>query len=235
MHHSRLFKQQGIDLQHNRRRTKHKNHVRSSPSLYSRPRTMESKLNPRDCNGLRHLPRGLCGRHSWYNQCWKQGRNRTQTETSHNQSINMARHTRPELSNTKIRDSPFDKTTHTDWDHPKYWRSYTLHTRQNVNHLGMRLDSKITFSKQIKHATTKAGKTKKQLSCLMANIGGPTYSCTGAGHGRKQSSGKKVKISTGSPTNIGFENYVRIPHSIGSRCPRHSRSGAYRSHHKRKA
>lgn len=48
---------------------------------------------------------------------------------------------------------------------------------------------------------------------------------------RESKQGKKSKFSTRSPTNISFENYVRIPHIIGSRCPRHSRSGANRSNH----
>lgn len=50
----------------------------------------------------------------------------------------------------------------------------TLHTKQCVNYLGIRLDPKMTFSNQIQHAATKSAKITAQLSRLMANIGGPT-------------------------------------------------------------
>lgn len=49
----------------------------------------------------------------------------------------------------------------------------TITTKTSVKYLGIRLDSKLTFSSQIKYTTTKAAKVTAQLSSLMANIGGP--------------------------------------------------------------
>lgn len=49
----------------------------------------------------------------------------------------------------------------------------TISTKKVVNYLGMRLDSKLTFSHQIQYATIKASKITSQLSRLMANVGGP--------------------------------------------------------------
>lgn len=46
-------------------------------------------------------------------------------------------------------------------------------TKSCIKYLGMRLDTKLTFFKQIEYATTKAAKITAQLSRLMANIGGP--------------------------------------------------------------
>lgn len=48
-----------------------------------------------------------------------------------------------------------------------------ISTKKSVNYLGIRLDSKLTYSDQITYATTKAAKITAQLSRLMANIGGP--------------------------------------------------------------
>lgn len=49
----------------------------------------------------------------------------------------------------------------------------TIPTKTSVNYLGIRLDSKLTYSNQIQYATNKAAKITAQLSRLMANIGGP--------------------------------------------------------------
>lgn len=48
-----------------------------------------------------------------------------------------------------------------------------LSTKKTVNYLGVRLDPKLTYMNQIRHATTKAAKITGQLSRLMANVGGP--------------------------------------------------------------
>lgn len=48
-----------------------------------------------------------------------------------------------------------------------------IRTKEAVTYLGMRLDTKLFFSSQIKHATNKATEITSQLSRLMANIGGP--------------------------------------------------------------
>lgn len=52
----------------------------------------------------------------------------------------------------------------------------TLTTMKYVKYLGIRLDSKLTYSEQIKYAANKASKITGQLSRLMANIGGPIAS-----------------------------------------------------------
>lgn len=49
----------------------------------------------------------------------------------------------------------------------------TIKTQQSIKYLGVRLDSKLTYSAQIRHASIKAAHTVAQLSRLMANIGGP--------------------------------------------------------------
>lgn len=49
----------------------------------------------------------------------------------------------------------------------------TMKTQKSIKYLGVRLDSKSTYSAQIRHASTKAAKTVGQLSRLMANVGGP--------------------------------------------------------------
>ncbi|XP_073831444.1 uncharacterized protein [Musca autumnalis] len=46
-------------------------------------------------------------------------------------------------------------------------------TKQSVKYLGMRLDSKLTYTKQIEYATNKAAEITSQLSRLMPNTGGP--------------------------------------------------------------
>lgn len=46
-------------------------------------------------------------------------------------------------------------------------------TKKVVKYLGIRLDSKLTYSAQINYATNKAAQITAQLSRLMANIGGP--------------------------------------------------------------
>lgn len=46
-------------------------------------------------------------------------------------------------------------------------------TKKTVNYLGIRLDSKLTFSAQIDYASMKATVITAQLSRLMTNIGGP--------------------------------------------------------------
>lgn len=46
-------------------------------------------------------------------------------------------------------------------------------TKRSIKYLGIRLDTKLTYAEQIRHATTKASKITAQLSRLMANIGGP--------------------------------------------------------------
>lgn len=51
-----------------------------------------------------------------------------------------------------------------------------IRTTKSINYLGIRLDSKLTFSNQIKYATTKAAQTTAKLSRLMANVGGPLQS-----------------------------------------------------------
>lgn len=51
-----------------------------------------------------------------------------------------------------------------------------ISTTNSLKYLGIRLDSKLTFSNQIKYATTKAAKITAQLSRLMANVGGPLQS-----------------------------------------------------------
>ncbi|GBP00747.1 Putative 115 kDa protein in type-1 retrotransposable element R1DM [Eumeta japonica] len=51
-----------------------------------------------------------------------------------------------------------------------------LTTKTSVNYLGMRLDPKLTFARQIEYATQKAAKITTQLSRLMANVGGPLQS-----------------------------------------------------------
>lgn len=48
-----------------------------------------------------------------------------------------------------------------------------INTSRFLNYLGIRLDTKMTFSNQIKYAADKAARTVSQLSRLMANIGGP--------------------------------------------------------------
>lgn len=48
-----------------------------------------------------------------------------------------------------------------------------IRTKRFVNYLGIRLDSKLTFSEQVHYAAGKATKITGQLSRLMANIGGP--------------------------------------------------------------
>lgn len=49
----------------------------------------------------------------------------------------------------------------------------TISTKKFINYLGMRLDSKLTFSPQINYVTKKASEITTQLSRLMANLGGP--------------------------------------------------------------
>lgn len=48
-----------------------------------------------------------------------------------------------------------------------------IRTTKSLKYLGIRLDPKLTYMNQIKHAANKAGKITAQLSRLMANIGGP--------------------------------------------------------------
>lgn len=52
--------------------------------------------------------------------------------------------------------------------------SSTIFTQKAANYLGVRLDCKLKYWAQIKHAATKAGKATASLSRLMANVGGPT-------------------------------------------------------------
>ena len=47
----------------------------------------------------------------------------------------------------------------------------TLTTRKVISYLGIRLDLRLTFWAQIRHAATKATKITSLLSGLMANIG----------------------------------------------------------------
>lgn len=49
----------------------------------------------------------------------------------------------------------------------------TMKTQRSIKYLGVRLDSKLTYSVQINYAATKAAQIITQLSKLMANIGGP--------------------------------------------------------------
>lgn len=49
-------------------------------------------------------------------------------------------------------------------------------TKTSTKYLGIRLDPKLTYSKQIEYATTKAAKVTSQLGRLMANVGGPLAS-----------------------------------------------------------
>ena len=46
-------------------------------------------------------------------------------------------------------------------------------TKNSIKYLGVRLDSKLTYSEQIEYATARAARITTQLSRLMANIGGP--------------------------------------------------------------
>lgn len=46
-------------------------------------------------------------------------------------------------------------------------------TKKSLTYLGIRLDSKLTYSAQIRYATTKAAEITANLSRLMANVGGP--------------------------------------------------------------
>ena len=46
-------------------------------------------------------------------------------------------------------------------------------TETSIKYLGVRLNSKLTYSEQIKYATARAAIITTKLSRLMANIGGP--------------------------------------------------------------
>lgn len=48
-----------------------------------------------------------------------------------------------------------------------------LATKTMISYLGIKLDTKLTFSHQFQHAASKAGTVTTQLARLMANIGGP--------------------------------------------------------------
>ena len=48
-----------------------------------------------------------------------------------------------------------------------------IETKRAVKHLGVKLDTKLTFWEQIKDASNKAAKVTTNLSRLMKNVGGP--------------------------------------------------------------
>ena len=52
----------------------------------------------------------------------------------------------------------------------------TLTTKREMRYLGVRLDSRLNFSAQMKYAADKTAKITGMLSKLMANVGGPTQS-----------------------------------------------------------
>ncbi|KRK05526.1 uncharacterized protein Dyak_GE29138 [Drosophila yakuba] len=51
-----------------------------------------------------------------------------------------------------------------------------IRTRKDIKYLGVRLDSKLTFSSHIQETRKRATVTTKSLSRLMANVGGPLQS-----------------------------------------------------------
>ena len=48
-----------------------------------------------------------------------------------------------------------------------------IRTKSSVKYLGIRMDIRLTFPYQIQYSASKAQKIVRQLSGLMANIGGP--------------------------------------------------------------